>query len=87
MHMEDLFLPDISRLPAWFVKYFVFELAAYLALSNAQKAEYYNVLESKRAHQMGLAMAIDAQNRPQNTQANFPVLDASLRVTGDFYRG
>ena len=87
MHMEDLFLPDISRLPAWFVKYFVFELAAYLALSNAQKAEYYNVLESKRSHQQGLAMGIDAQNRPQNTQANFPVLDASQHVTGDFYGG
>lgn len=76
--MEYLFMPDISRLPAWFVKYFVFELAAYLALSNAQKTDYYNVLESKRSHQQGIAMAIDAQNRPQSSQANFPVLNASL---------
>jgi len=87
MHMEDVFLPDISRLPAWFTKYFIFEIAAYLALSNAQKAEYYNVLESKRSHQMGLAMAVDAQNRPQNSQASFPLLNASQRVTGDFVGG
>lgn len=82
MYMEHLFLPDINKWPAWFTKYFVFEIAAFLSLSNAQKADYYNVLESKRAHQMGLAMAVDSQNRPQNTQQMFPVLDATHTFGG-----
>ncbi len=73
--MEHLFLPDISRLPAWFVKYFVFEIAAYLALSNAQKTEYYSSLETKRANQMAIAMGIDAKNRPNYVMHDFPVLN------------
>jgi hypothetical protein len=72
--MEYVFQPDISLLPPYFVNYFVFEIAAYLALSNAQKPEYYNVLEAKRIALQGSAAASDAQNRPNNTFANFPVL-------------
>lgn len=73
--MEHIFQPDVSRLPPWFNHYFILELAAYLALSNAQKAEFYNPIESKRVDQMAIAMGIDAQNRPNFSQANFPVIN------------
>lgn len=75
VYMEHIFQPDIARLPAWFVKAFVFEIAAHLALSNAQKADYYTVLETKRTTQMAIAMGIDAANRPNSSMANFPMLN------------
>ena len=73
--MEHLFLPEISRLPAWFVKMFILELAAWLALSNAQKTEYYTVLESKKTIQMAIAMGLDARNRPNYEFKDFPMLN------------
>ncbi len=73
--MEYLYLPDISRLPAWFVNYFVYEIAAYLALSNAQKTEYYAALESKKNHELAIAMGLDAKNRPNYEMHFFPMLN------------
>lgn len=73
--MQYIFQPDVSMLPPHFVDYFVYEIAAYLALSNAQKADFYQVLESKRIQMQAMAHAIETQNRPQFTQVNFPVLD------------
>jgi hypothetical protein len=75
VYMEYVFQPDVSRLPYYFIDYFVYELASYLALSNAQKPEYFNVLEQKRNTQLAIASAIDSQNRPQRTQVHFPMLD------------
>jgi len=72
--MEYIFQPDISKLPAHFIKYFVYEIAAYLALSSAQKANFYAPIESKRMAAFAMAAAIEAQNRPQFTQYTFPVL-------------
>ncbi len=73
--MEYVFLPDIPKLPAHFVNYFVYELAAYLALSNAQRPDFYAPLESKRIASYAMCAAVEAQNRPQFTQATFPVLN------------
>lgn len=73
--MEYIFQPDISKLPSYFVKYFCYEIAAYLALSNAQRPDYYQQLEVKRTLELAKAAAIDAQNRPQFSQATFPVLN------------
>lgn len=73
-YMQYIYQPDVSMLPPWFVNYFVFEIAAYLALSNAEQTAYYSVLESKRVQMMALAHGVDAQNRPQFTQVDFPVL-------------
>lgn len=81
IYMEYLFLPDISRLPAWFIKYFVFEIAAYLALSNAQKVEYFDRLEVKKNNAMAIAMGLDAKNRPNYQFINFPMLN----ITSDNY--
>lgn len=73
-YMQFIYQPDVSLLPPWFVNYFVFEIAAYLALSNAEKTEYYSALESKRVQMQALAHAVETQNRPQFTQVDFPVL-------------
>lgn len=73
--MEYVFTPDIAKLPAHFVEYFMYVLAAYLALSNAQKPEYYQQLEAKRIASYAMCAAIEAQNRPQFTQMTFPVLN------------
>jgi len=73
-YMQFIYQPDVSLLPPWFVNYFVYEIAAYLALSNAEKTEYYSALESKRIQMQALAMSVDCQNRPQFTQVDFPVL-------------
>ena len=87
MFMEYLFVPDISRLPSWFTKYFVFEIAAYLALSNAQKADFYAPLEARRQKEIGIAMSIDAQNRPSHSQQTFPILDITSRAPGGLIIG
>lgn len=73
--MEYVFVPDVSRLPPAFVNYFVYEIAAYLALSNAQKPEFYSVLEARRIKMQGVALAADCQNRPNFSQRSFPVLN------------
>src|SRR6185503_4863801 len=79
--MEYIFQPDISKLPAHFVKYFVYEIAAYLALSSAQRPDFYAPLEAKRVSSYAMCAAIEAQNRPQFTQAVFPVLNQRNRGT------
>lgn len=81
VYMEYAFLPDVSQLPPWFINYFIFEIAAFLALSNAQKPDYYNVLEGKRVRQLAMAAATDAQNRPQFSQVDIPMLN-KRNITG-----
>lgn len=73
--MEYVFQPTPSHLPAHFVDYFVYEIAAYLALSNAEKTEYFSALETKRVRMQAIANAIETQNRPNFSQRSFPVLD------------
>jgi hypothetical protein len=73
-YMQFIYQPDVSQLPPWFVDYFIYEIAAPLALTNAEKTEYFSVLEQKRTSMQALAMSIDCQNRPQFTQVDFPVL-------------
>jgi len=72
--MEYIFQPDISKLPAHFVKYFCAEIAAYLSLSNAQRPDFYAPIEQKRKEYFAMAAAVEAQNRPQFSQFTFPVL-------------
>jgi len=79
-YLEYVFQPDVSHLPSHFTDYFVYEISAYLALSNAQSASFYSVLENKRIQMQALANSIETQNRPQFTNVDFPVL--SLRVIG-----
>lgn len=81
VYMEYAFVPDISQLPQVFVNYFIYEIAAFLALSNAQKPDYYKALEAKRITQQAIASAVDAQNRPQFSQVDIPVLN-KRNITG-----
>jgi hypothetical protein len=81
VYMEYAFLPAISQLPMVFINYFIYEIAAFLALSNAQKPEYFAALESKRIQQLAIAAATDAQNRPQFSQVDIPVLN-KRNITG-----
>jgi len=81
VYMEYAYLPDVSQLPAVFVNYFIYEIASFLALSNAQKPEYFAALEAKRNLQLAIAAATDAQNRPQFSEVVIPVL-ANRNITG-----
>lgn len=81
IYMEYAFQPDVSLLPASFVQYFIYEIAAFLGLASAQKPEYYAVLEQKRIMALAVAAAADAQNRPQASQVDIPVLNKRY-VTG-----
>lgn len=82
LQMEYVFQPDAAYLPPRFVKYFIYEIACHLALSNAQKPEFYNVLEGKRREAFAMAAAIEAQNRPNYYLRKFPVLTA--RFSGEY---
>lgn len=73
-YMEYIFQPDTSKLPPHFVHYFIYEIAAYLALSSAQRPDFYAPLEAKRVSAYAMCAAVEAQNRPQFTMATFPVL-------------
>ena len=79
--MEFAFLPDISQLPAYFVDYFIYEIACFLMLSNAQKPDYAKYLAKQRDTQWAIAAATDAQNRPQFTEWELPVL-VKRNITG-----
>lgn len=81
VYMEYAYLPAIASIPAIFVNYFIYEIATFLALANAQKPDYFAALEAKRVSQWAVAAASDAANRPQSNQVNIPVLD-KRNITG-----
>jgi hypothetical protein len=81
IYMEYIFQPDIHLIPGYFIDYFIYEIGAALALTNAQKPEYYAQLEQKRVHMQAMANAIDAQNRPQYSQVDIPMLN-KRNITG-----
>lgn len=81
VYMEYAYLPDINQIPMVFINYFIYEIAAFLALSNAQKPDYFTVLETKRVQQLAIAAATDSQNRPQFSQIDIPVLN-NRNITG-----
>ncbi len=79
--MEYIYLPPIAQLTANFVMYFIYEIATFLALSSAQKPDYHAKLEAKRILMQAMASAVDAQNRPQYSQVDIPVLN-KRNITG-----
>jgi hypothetical protein len=79
--MEYAYLPDIATLPAWFVAYFIYEIATFLCLSSAQKPDYAAFLEQKKNIAWAIAAAADAQNRPQFVQWEIPML-TKRNITG-----
>ncbi len=74
LFLEYEFVPLVQNLPPYFVKYFIYELALYLALSNAQRPDYYSELKGERTILLAQAQAADAQNRPQTPLQSAPML-------------
>lgn len=72
--MEHTFYVEPTNLPATFAHYFSLEIAAYLALSNAQKADFYTVLVRARDQQLAIALGVDTNSRPNFSQIQFPVI-------------
>lgn len=72
--MEYAFLPEIAQLPASFINYFIYEIATFLGISNAQKPDYAKYLDGKKNTQWAIAAAADAQNRPQFVDYQIPIL-------------
>lgn len=72
--IEYVFQPPVQNIPDYFTKYFAYEIATELALSSAQSANYYQVLEPKRGIELARAQAADAQNRPQTPLQSVPWL-------------
>lgn len=81
IYMEYAFLPDISQLPAYFINYFIYEIATFLCLSSAQKPDYFSELEKKKNIQWAIAAATDSQNRPQFVEYEIPML-TKRNITG-----
>ena len=79
--MEYAFLPEIAQMPAYFINYFIYEIACFLSLSAAQKPEFFAALEGKRNTQWAIAAAADAQNRPQFVDWELPML-TKRNITG-----
>ena len=79
--MEYAFLPSIAQLTATFINYFIYEIAAFLSLSSAQKPDYYKALMTQKDIQWAIAAAADAQNRPQFVDVQIPML-TKRNITG-----
>ena len=74
LYLEYEFTPLVQSLPPYFVKYFIYELAMHLALSNAQRPDYFDALKSERTILLAQAQAADSQNRPQTPLQSAPML-------------
>lgn len=81
VYMEFAYQPDIAQLPPWFVNYFIYEIADFLALANAQKPDYASYLTNQKNVKWAIAAAADAQNRPNFVQYNIPML-TKRNITG-----
>jgi hypothetical protein len=85
LYIEYVFMPVITNVPDYFWYYFVYEIALYLCLSNAQMVQYYNALLPIRDRNYGIALAKDAQNRPQTPLQSRPII--SRRYVATFAGG
>ena len=74
VYMEFAYLPEINLIPAYFINYFIYEIAAFLGLANAQKPDYFASLQSQKNIQWAIAAATDSQNRPQFYEWEIPML-------------
>lgn len=79
--MEFAYLPPIDQLPAYFIDYFIYELATFSSLASAQKPDYFNALVTQKNIQWAIAAATDAQNRPQFVDWEIPML-TKRNITG-----
>ena len=81
IYMEYAFLPNVAQLTATFINYFIYEIAGFLCLANAQKPDYYAAIMKQKDIQWAIAAAADSQNRPQFTDWEIPML-TKRNITG-----
>ena len=85
LFLEYQFVPVIQNIPDYFLEYFIYEIATYLALSNAQSVQYASYLQPQVAVKMAQALAADSQNRPQTPLQSKPMI--SRRYVSTFASG
>lgn len=83
LYLEYQFMPPVVNWPAYFDLYFSYELAAYLAISNAQSVQYAQYLDQKRTFNLAVAQAADSQNRPQTPIQSQPMITSRFVYTKD----
>lgn len=86
LKIEYRFLPDISKLPAHFVEYFIWELAASMSLTGSSSESLYKTLALKANDLRIQATAADSQSHPNQAIVSHPF--AEVRGGGVFpYHG
>lgn len=85
LFIEYIRQPVIGLVPEYFWWYFIYEIASMLALSNAQYASFAQFIEQKLPMMRGIAMANDAQNRPNTPMVSQPVI--TNRAVSTFVNG
>ncbi len=81
LYLEYQNTPLVENFPPYFQEYFIYEISAYLALSNAQMADYYEALKKDRDFLLAVAQCADAQNRPQTPLQSQPMLSRRFVTT------
>lgn len=74
LFLEYVFDVDFALVPNYFWDYFIYELALYASLSNAQSVQYHQALLPLRDKAFGVGLAMDAQNRPQTPLQSKPMI-------------
>lgn len=85
LFMEYIFVPEPTDCPIYFAMMMSYLVAEYLALSNAQFAQYSQKLGTDAQMMRAKALAADAQNRPQTFLASAPAI--SQRFVSQFVSG
>lgn len=75
LYLEYIFQPTVGQLPYYFNGYLIYRIAEYLALSNAQNVQFSQKLKDDMGVAMGVALAADAQNRPQTPLISQPIIN------------
>jgi hypothetical protein len=85
LFMEYIFMPVLQNFPDYFWYFFAVDLALSLTLTNAQSVQYQQALLPEREKRWGMALAADAQNRPNTPLQNAPMI--SKRYISTFAGG
>lgn|ERR1700679_2303598 len=74
LYLEYVFSISDVLVPDYFWLYFVWEIAHYLCLSNAQSVQYLQAVRPERDYTKAIALAADCQNRPQFPLQSKPMI-------------
>lgn len=74
IYIEYVHAVEPTAFPDYFSTYLIYEIALYLALSNANSAQFVSALTPARDWRLAQAQANDAQNRPQSWLASQPII-------------